>query len=126
MSAPTRRTADVAGWTVTVITKQGEAGPIETVRGGPRCLNCGSKLRPRYQMTYRWQDTEHLFTEEPEGQYCTWDTARQKWVITTSHRVITGRKWCGNFGGNADNKFCGTTCGWRWAARHAKHPPQPK
>lgn len=34
----------------------------------------------------------------------------------------TPQEW-GDYG---DNRFCGLTCGWRWACRHAPMPKTPK
>jgi hypothetical protein len=30
--------------------------------------------------------------------------------------------WTGRYGRNADNRFCGTTCGWRYACSSTRRP----
>jgi hypothetical protein len=111
------------GRTVTVLTAQGEAGPIDTVRDAPRCRCCGKALRPNYNADKRSERVEHLFTQQPDNRHATWDAARGRWVVVARASRLTRRVFTGSFGAYADNLFCGLRCGYTYgkaAARREK------
>ena len=94
----------------------GESTLAGEVRGAiERCVKCASNLRhPKEQRA-------PAATPRPDCLYCDKPLRRYKYDAKPFDDG-TPREW----GGYADNRFCGLRCGWSWACRHAPMPKKEK
>jgi hypothetical protein len=106
-----RRHETIAGCKVTLIKR----GPIETVRGGPKCRWCGKPLRPKYLTERAAQETRHYYDKKPKHVPATFDEKRQQWVVVSTAFRVVRRLFQGSFGAYGDNFFCGLNCGRDYA-----------
>jgi hypothetical protein len=83
----------------------------EVKRAIERCRHIESNIR--YPKTQR----AHATTPRPDCLACSKPLRRYKRDGQTFNDG-TPQEW-GDYG---DNRFCGLTCGWRWACRHAPMP----
>ena len=106
-----RRHETIAGCKVTIIKR----GPVETVRGGPKCRWCGRPLRPKYLTERAAQENRHHYDKRPKHIPATFDEKRQQWVVVSTAFRVVRRIFQGAFGTYGDNFFCGLNCGRDYA-----------
>jgi hypothetical protein len=102
-----RRHETIAGCKVTIIKR----GPVETVRGGPKCRWCGKPLRPKYLTERSAQESRYFYDKRPKYVPATFDEKRQQWVVVSTAFRAVRRMFQGSFGAYGDNFFCGLNCG---------------